>query len=783
MASHSVAIEKRVHELRALLEQANRAYYVEARPTMSDAEFDRLLAELADLEKAHPELDDPDSPTHRVGGEPIEGFEQVRHAVPMLSIDNTYTEEGIREWYDRVVRLGDGVRRGGKKKEEGGLFGGDAGEGTDLGEDAAIRSTPLGGSLRGRGVRVVCDPKIDGLAMSLRYEDGRLAVAATRGDGTVGDDVTASIRAMRSVPTVLRDGDGKKVAVPRVLEVRGEVFMPAREFARINKEREAAGLELFTNPRNAAAGTLKQLDPRVVAQRRLMFYAYGRGEVVAADGRRDGAFAAGHAEFLEKARGLGIPVNPHSVVCDTVEEVLKAIEAFGARRASLDYQTDGMVVRVNSFALQDRLGVTSKSPRWVVAYKYPAERKTTRLLDVVHQVGKTGRITPRAVMEPVLLAGTTVKHATLHNYGRVRDAAVEGGKEGERTDIRIGDTVVVEKAGEIIPQVVAVVLSERPGGRGGRGAKRIVAPATCPECGGPVELEPPDTEEDSPLETGRRCVNPECPAQVRERLIWFAGRKQMDIEGLGEKTVDQIREESKIPLSTFADIFHLAEHREELLALERMGEKKVDNLLAGIQEAKGRGMARLLAGMGIRHVGNSTAKSLAKVFPDIDALLAASEPALRPKTLKRQEAAALGLPEEVSEREETGLGTDTAPVVHAYLHSRVARRTFEELREAGVDLSSKEYRRHGSLEDSASRGTRAGVFAGKKVVLTGTLEGYDRTTLTELLESLGAKVSGSVSSKTDLVIAGKEAGSKLDKAQELGIQVWDEARLVKELKK
>jgi len=761
------AAKGRVIELRRLLEQANRAYYVESAPIMSDAEFDRLLAELAALEKKHPELDDPDSPTHRVGETPVEGFEQVRHAVPMLSIDNTYSEDGIREWYDRMVRLA----AGGKGKAGGpGLFESEDEEGP--------------ASLSGRGLRVVCDPKIDGLAMSLRYEDGRLVVAATRGDGSVGDDVTSSVRAMRSVPMVLSGAQGKKAVVPPVLEVRGEVFLPAKEFARINKEREAQGEELFMNPRNAAAGTLKQLDPRIVASRRLMFYAYGRGEVMGAKG--GGEFAAGHSEFLEKIRALGVPVNPHSVVCSDVEAVLKEIEKFGARRAGLEYNTDGMVVRVDSFALQEKMGVTSKSPRWVVAYKYPAERKTTKLLDVVHQVGKTGRVTPRAVMEPVLLAGTTVRHATLHNYGRVRDAAVEGGKDGGggRTDIRIGDTVVVEKAGEIIPQVVAVMIGERP-----RGAKKIVPPEVCPDCGGPVELEPPEAEEDPALETGRRCVNPECPAQVRERLIWFAGRKQMDIEGLGEKTVDQIREESKIPLKTFADIFHLAEHREELLKLERMGEKKVDNLLAGIEEAKGRGMARLLGGMGIRHVGTSTAKALARAFAGIDELLAAQVWELMPtamSTASENKRAQFGLTGPPPRVYETGLGVDTAPAVYAYLHSKVAGRTFEELREAGVELGSKDYKggEAGSLEGGGTaRGdAKAGAFAGKKVVLTGTLEAYDRTTLTELLESLGAKVSGSVSGKTDLVIAGKEAGSKLDKAQELGVTVWDEARLVKELK-
>ncbi|MEX2217780.1 MAG: NAD-dependent DNA ligase LigA [Phycisphaerales bacterium] len=735
---------KRVLELRRLLEEANRAYFIEASPIMSDPEFDRLLVELAQLEQKHPELDDPESPTRRVGGEPIEGFKPVRHALPMLSIDNTYDEAGVREWYDRVLRgLGVGGGKKGAGKGGAGLFGGAEGE-----PEAA-------------GVPVVADPKIDGVAMSLRYEKGRLIVAATRGDGTTGDDVTANVRTIRSVPTRLGgDGKGKgQPEIPEVLEVRGEVFIPLKEFQRINDERQAAGLELFMNPRNACAGTLKQLDPKVVASRRLVFIAYGRGEV-------SRGFAGSHWEFLERARRLGIPTSPSAVRCGSVEEVLGAIREFGQKRLAQDYATDGMVIRVDSFEQQEKLGYTAKSPRWVIAYKYPAEQKRTKLLRVEHQVGKTGRITPRAIMEPVVLAGTTVRHATLHNYGRIRDAATE--KPGGRTDIRLGDTVIIEKAGEIIPQVVQVVLAERP-----RGAARIEAPPKCPECGGPVEVEPPEAGETPSLETGRRCVNPECPAQVFEKLVWFTGRRQMDIEGLGEKTIAQIREESKVPLNTFADVFRLARHREELLRLERMGEKKVDNLIAGIEDAKGRGLARVLGGMGMRHVGEATAKLLARRYRDLDALMDASVRDLMPQTrLSEKDARRLGVPREPPGGQETGLGVETAPVVHAYLHSGVAQKTFRDLRQVGVDLTSREYAPPGR------RPGAAGAFAGKTVVLTGTLDGYERKALADLLESLGAKVTGSVSSKTDLVIAGREAGSKLDKAQELGIEVWDEQRLI-----
>ncbi len=719
---------ERIEYLRELLERANAAYYADQRPIMSDPEFDRLLAELARLEAEHPELADERSPTRRVGGEPIEGFETVRHARPMLSIDNTYSEPEVREWYARTQKA----------------LGGDAG-------------TLFGG---GTGVTLVCDPKIDGLALSLRYEKGDLVHAVTRGDGVKGDDVTHAARVIRAIPLRLRHAKGEHP--PALIEVRGEVYLPLKEFERINAEREAEGEELFMNPRNAAAGTLKQLDPKIVASRRLAFCVHGRGEV------SGGIPCATYWEFLAYVKRLGLPTNPHAERFPDIDGAIGAIRAFEPVRHTLDYAVDGMVVRVDSFAQQEALGTTAKSPRWIIAYKYPAERRTTRLVRVEHQVGKTGKITPRAVMEPVTLSGTVVRHATLHNYGRILDAATEDGRT--RTDIRVGDTVYVEKAGEIIPQVVGVVLADRP-----RDARRVVAPKVCPTCEGPVEVEPPEAAHDPRLETTRRCMNPECPAQVRERLIWFAGRKQMDIEGLGEKTVDQIRESGTIPLGTFADIFRLHTHRDALLALDRMGEKKVDNLLAGIEDAKSRGLARVLSGMGIRHVGDVTARLLARRYPDLDALLAAPLRDLMPNArLTREQAADLKIPAEPPGGPETGLGADTAPAVHAYLHSAVAQHTFRELKKAGVDLSSHEYAPGGE--------SPAGPFAGKTIVLTGTLEGFDRTTLTEMLERLGAKVSGSVSKKTDIVIAGESAGSKLDKARELGIEVWDEARLLGALK-
>ncbi|RMH30445.1 MAG: NAD-dependent DNA ligase LigA [Planctomycetota bacterium] len=734
----------RVSELRALLHRANRAYYGDAAPIMSDREFDDLLNELADLEAAHPELDDPNSPTRRVGGEPIKGFTTLPHRVPMLSIDNTYSREEIEVWVARVRKA---VGSGGDE-----LF---------AGPDAT---------------RFVCEPKIDGVALSVRYERGRFVRALTRGDGEKGDDVSHAARTIAALPLLI-EGE-----CPDVLEVRGEVYIPLSVFERINAQRESEGEDLFMNPRNACAGTLKNLDPSVAASRDLGFIVHGRGEV-------SEPFGDGHAAFCEKLAALGFPVGEHRSVRDDADGILDAIAEIAALRGQLEYAIDGVVIRVDSYAQQDALGVTSKSPRWCIAYKYPAERKTTKLLAVDHQVGKTGKITPRASLEPIVLAGTTVQHATLHNYGRVRDAqAYDNGQPlGERTDLCLGDTVYVEKAGEIIPQVMGVELPERH-----EDAKRIRPPESCPVCGGTVEIEPPEANENPALETSRRCINPECPAQIREKLIWFAGRKQMDIEGLGESTIDQIRathlavddparaelgvpaNTPRIPLDHFADIFRLPEHRDALLTLDRMGEKKVNNLIAGIEQAKSRGLSRVLAGMGIRHVGISTAKALCKLYPDLDALLKADEPALRPKTLKKEHAVALGYPEDPKDRPETGLGALTAPAVHAYLHSDSGRAAFDALREVGVDLTSKEYieRREPKIHSP---------FSGKTVVLTGTLTHYERTALSEILERLGAKVTGSVSKKTDLVIAGEAAGSKLTKAQELGIEIWDEAALLNAL--
>lgn len=672
---------KRVEELRELLARADRAYYVDAAPFMADSEYDALMRELKELEAAHPELHDANSPSQRLGDRPVEGFVTVAHAVPMMSIDNTYSIEDLRAWYRRVLK--------GLELDGDGLFPG------------------------GAQVPLYCDPKVDGVAINLRYEGGELIRAVTRGDGTRGDDVTAQARTIRAIP--LRLG-ACEPPVPGVLEVRGEIFMPNAEFERINAEREAAGEPVFANARNSTAGTLKNLDPRVAAARRLSFVAHGRGEVSGWDDLERSS------QFFRRIRTIGIPVSPLAHVCETIDETISVIESFAATRHSLPYGVDGMVVRVDRFDQQEQLGVTSKAPRWCIAFKYPAEQGVTRLLKVDWQVGKNGTLTPRATMEPLFLAGTTVSHATLHNIEEIR-----------RKDIRVGDRVVIEKAGEIIPQVVRVLTDQRSGHE-----HVIHPPKECPECGGP-------TEQDGPK---LFCVNPECPAQFREKLKWFVGRGQMDIDGMGEKLVDQLVDAGLV--HHFADIFTLT--REQVLGLERMGDKSADNLMRAIAEAKGRGLTRVIAGLGIPQIGASAAKRLARRFRSADELLAASA-------------------DDILALED--FGQITTEILHGWLHSEAGRDAFRRLAKVGVDLTSHDWRDPGAVVDSP--------FAGKTIVLTGTLENFERRALQEKLEALGAKVSGSVSKKTNLVIAGESAGSKLDKARELGVEVWDESQLLKVL--
>ena len=702
----------RIRELRDLLARANTAYYVDAAPFMSDQEFDTLLAELAGLEASHPELADPNSPTQRVGGTPLEGeFETRAHRVPMKSIDNTYSIDDFRAWYQRCIdALGPGDA----------LFGG--------------------------GPALWADPKVDGLAISLRYEEGELVEALTRGDGEKGDLVTNNVRAIRAIPLKLRAPRERKWGgIPAVLEVRGEIFMPIREFERINAEREKHGEEPFANARNSCVGTLKNKDPKVVASRGLSFVAHGRGDVAGLPA------LTSHSEFVAYLRAVGVPVSELGARHDSADSAARAIEDFSHRRDSLDCAVDGMVVRIDRFDEQEKLGVTAKSPRWAVAYKYPAEQKETVLEKVEWQVGKGGTITPRATMKAVQVAGTTVQHATLHNI-----------EEIQRRDLRIGDHVIVEKAGEIIPQVVRAVVEKRTGQE-----TPIEPPTKCPKCHAAVEREGPKLF----------CGNASCPARFRERLIWFVGRDQMNIDGLGDELVDALIDRGEV--THFADVFRLdplaTERAFSVTRARKAAEKKgqdaeaaeakalakvakegvgtqVSSLIASAASAaKGRGLARVLAGLGIKHVGASAAKTLARRFRSAAELLGATE----------EELAALD-----------DFGEITAKSVAAWLASAEAKHVFADLAKAGVDLTSREPQ---PVESGAN------AFAGRTFVVTGTLAHFGRSEATEILERAGAKVAGSVSKKTSVVVAGAEAGSKLSKAQELGVEVWDEARLLKEL--
>lgn len=697
----------RIHELRDLLTRANTAYYADAAPFMSDAEFDTLLAELASLEAAHPELADPNSPTQRVGGAALEGeFETRKHRAPMLSVDNTYSVDEMRVWYQRCADA---------------LGGGGGGGGGDLG---GLFAAPAGPAL-------FADPKVDGLAISLRYELGALVEAVTRGDGEKGDLVTSNVRAIRAIPLALRaPKTAKWGGIPPVLEVRGEIFMPVREFERINAERERHGEQLFANARNSCVGTLKNKDPKIVASRRLSFVAHGRGE-----GEGLPALAA-HSEFVAYLKELGVPVSTIGGKLESVDAAARAIEDFAGKREKLDFAVDGMVVRIDRFDEQEKLGFTSKSPRWAVAFKYPAEQKETVLEKVEWQVGKGGTITPRATMKAVFVAGSTVKHATLHNI-----------EEIQRRDLRIGDHVIVEKAGEIIPQVVRAVVEKRTGHE-----TPIEAPTACPVCKGEVEREGPKLF----------CVNPMCSARFRERLKWFVGRDQMNVDGLGDEIVDALVDAELV--KDFADVFRLdalavaralAKGDKALAEIEKKGPgKRATGIIESAADAaKHRGLTRVLAGLGIKHVGASAAKTLARRFRNADELLAATEEDL------------LALDD---------FGEVTAKSVAAWLASDGAKHVFHDLAKAGVDLASHEPK---PVEAGAN------AFAGKTFVVTGTLEKFDRGAATEILERAGAKVAGSVSKKTSVVVAGAEAGSKLAKAQELGVEVWDEARLVEELAK
>ena len=660
----SDSVGKRAERLRELIRHHEYRYYVENRPEISDFEFDKLMAELEGLEKEHPELVTSDSPTQRVGGEPVEGFEVAEHRVPMQSIDNTYSVDELKEFNERVQRL-----------------------------------------LPGERVEYVVEPKIDGVAVSLLYENGVLARGATRGDGQRGDNVTENLRTVREIPLKLRSAG----PVPPVLEARGEIYLSKAEFERINNERRRKGETLFANPRNAAAGSLKLLDPRIAATRRLGLFSYGIGYVEGLElSMHDGAL-----DLLEK---LSIPVNPHRKKCFSVDEAIEYCRGFDERRGDLAYEIDGMVVKVNSFDQQRRLGSTAKSPRWAVAYKFAAERETTRLTSIDVQVGKTGTLTPVANLEPVSLAGTIVKRATLHNADEIK-----------RKDIRVGDVVIVEKAGEIIPQVVEVRFEERTGDE-----KRFRMPRTCPVCG--------TTASKDPEGVYHRCHNISCPAQLKARIRHFASRDAMDVEGLGPAIIEQLVDQGVV--TGVSDLYSLAE--DDLAKLERMGETSARNLVKAIENSRDRDLYRLVYGLGILHVGVSAARALAGRFESLDALGASQA-------------------EELAEIE--GIGPIVAQSVVDFFAAEHNRDTIERLRESGVNMRSL-----GERSREAE-----GPFAGRTFVLTGKLAGYTRDEASRLIERLGGRVVSSVSSKTDYVLVGDEPGSKLEKARRLNVRVIDES--------
>ena len=659
-------IQEKLHleKLRDEIAYHNRLYYVLDAPEIPDAEYDRLLRELQRLESAHPELITPDSPTQRVGAEPIKAFGQVKHKIAMLSLDNAFSDDEVAD-FDRRVRE----------------------------------------RLEVPAVEYVAEPKLDGLAISIRYEAGVLVQAATRGDGLTGEDVTHNIRTINSIPLKLVGDD-----YPRLLEVRGEVYMPKASFERLNaKAREMAEKE-FANPRNAAAGSLRQLDPRVTAKRSLSMYCYGIGSV---EGM---VLPATHSALLERLKQWGLRVSPEISVVQGLAGVLDYYRLLSEKRHRLAYEIDGVVYKVNHFDQRELLGFVARAPRWAIAHKFPAQEEMTRVLDIEVQVGRTGAITPVARLEPVFVGGVTVSNATLHNEDEVR-----------RKDVHIGDTVIVRRAGDVIPEVASVVLSRRP-----KDAKPFVMPSHCPVCGSDViRVEG---------ETIARCSGGlYCDAQRKEAIKHFASRKAMDIDGLGDKLVEQLSDQGLI--HDVADLFKLSQT--QIASLERMGEKSAANLIAALEKSKQTTLAKFLYALGIREVGETTAQTLANHFLTLEAIASAETDALQ----------------QVSE-----IGPVVAAHVHAFFQQPHNREVIEKLRQAGVCWPAMQAIKQNELP-----------LAGQTIVLTGSMSEMTRSEAKQRLQALGAKVAGSVSQKTTLVVAGAEAGSKLTKAESLGIEVLDEA--------
>lgn len=662
----SATVVKRVESLRYQIRDHDYRYYVLAEPTISDEEYDELMRELIELETQYPPLITPESPSQRVGGALIKEFTAVAHRVPMLSLSNTYDEADVRD-FDRRVR----------------------------------------GLLDGKPYEFVCELKFDGVAISLLYENGILIRGATRGDGARGDDITQNLKTIRSIPLQLR---GKNL--PKNIEVRGEVFMKREAFAAMNRERETTGEKLFVNPRNATAGTLKLQDSKVVAGRPLDFVAYYLWT-------EQGGIAS-HSESLSLLRQFGFPLSHEARVCKSIEEVIDVWKEWAAKRDSLPFDIDGIVVKVNSLSQQEQLGAIAKSPRWAIAFKFAARKAQTRLKGITLQVGRVGTVTPVAELEPVFVGGSTVSRATLHNEDYIKEL-----------DIRQGDMVVVEKGGDVIPKVSAVVIEARPAG-----LEKFKMPSACPECGSRIER--PEGE------ANYYCENSECPAQVKGRIIHFAQRGGMDIEGLGEAVVDQFVALGFV--KNYADLYDLKKKRSDLLKLDRWGEKSVQNLLDAIEESKSRPLSRLVFALGIRHVGEGMAQLIVRHTPSLSKLM--------------------GMPKKELEAI-PGVGPRIAESLVRFFRDSHNKRIIERLKSARL-----------RMEEAPQRMTRQSPFQGKNVVLTGGLSSMSRDEAKERVEALGGHVTSSVSKKTDFVIAGSDAGSKLQKARELKIKTIDENEFI-----
>ena len=668
-------MKKKAQKLQEDLRRHSYLYYVKDQPEISDAAYDRMYRELEQLEAAHPELITPDSPTQRVGHEPVSELKKVERALPMLSLSNVFDEEELNAFDERVRK-------------------------NLVAEDIEIET-----------VEYVCEPKYDGLAIELTYEDGLFTLGTTRGDGRVGEDVTANLRTVYAIPLKLT---GKHI--PELLEVRGEVLLPKKSFEKVNAARAEAGEQLFANPRNAAAGSLRQLDPRITAQRPLTMFCYGVGRIEGA------ALPDTHLGLIDQLGKWGLNTNPEMTKKAKGAAGVRAYcEDLESRRPDLPWEVDGVVIKVNDIEWQRLLGEKSRDPRWATAYKFPAQEEVTRLKDIEIQVGRTGVLTPVAKLEPVFVGGVTVENATLHNEDQI-----------ETKDVRIGDYVTVRRAGDVIPEVVGPILSRRTGKE-----KKFKMPKKCPSCG--HEVVRPEGE------VATRCVNFACPAQIDARIRHFVSRAAMDIDGLGGKTVSQLIESGRIKQA--ADLYSL--EYEELIELERMADKSVNNLLASIEKSKDTTLGRLLFALGIRHVGEHVAQVLAKHFGDIHKLMEADAESL----------------EAIHE-----VGPEVAQQVTGFFHDKSNRKLIERLLKAGVKPKAEQVVPAGE-----------GEFAGKTFVLTGTLERFGRSEAKKEIEKRGGRVSGSVSKKTDYVVAGEEAGSKLTKAQDLGVEVLDEQTFLKML--